>query len=133
RLRPAPSARAQPRHFPTRHLPGGIHLCAASVLVGCDAAVRPFVRLLIPMRLSVGNWVGHFPWFFTNNWLHQNLPKPETTPQKLMRNACNDRLPLSRDLCDAVVTDAGGLDRACSYRVLCERYIRYVLQLHSRH
>jgi len=32
-------------------------------------------------------FVGHFPWFFTFNYLDANIPKPEETLQKLARNA----------------------------------------------
>jgi len=39
------------------------------------------------LAASGGTMVGHFPWFFTYNFLDANLPKPENFEQKLLRQA----------------------------------------------
>lgn len=39
------------------------------------------------LAASAGTMVGHFPWFFTYNYLDANLRKPKDTKEKLMRNA----------------------------------------------
>lgn len=36
---------------------------------------------------STATFVGHYPWFATYNILNANLPKPDSTLQKLGRNA----------------------------------------------
>jgi hypothetical protein len=39
------------------------------------------------LAASGGTLVGHFPWFFTYNYLDANLPQPKNTKEKLIRNA----------------------------------------------
>lgn len=47
----------------------------------------PLVMFHGALAASAATMVGHFPWFFTYNWLDVNLPKAETTVQKLSRRA----------------------------------------------
>jgi hypothetical protein len=37
---------------------------------------------------AAGTMVGHFPWFFTHNFLDERIKRPDTLGLKLLRNAC---------------------------------------------
>jgi len=50
------------------------------------------------LAASGGTIVGHFPWFFTYNYLDSTLPKPENFEQKLLRQA-------TMGFCSSVVSD----------------------------
>ena len=39
------------------------------------------------LAASAATFVGHFPWFFTFNYLDSKLPKYETTGKKFLRRA----------------------------------------------
>lgn len=39
------------------------------------------------LATAAATFVGHYPWFGTYNFLNENLPLPETLPQKLLRSA----------------------------------------------
>jgi len=47
----------------------------------------PLVMYHGALAASGATIVGHFPWFFTYNYLDANLPKPHDLREKLMRNA----------------------------------------------
>eukprot|EP00096_Caligus_rogercresseyi_P016233 TRINITY_DN8825_c0_g1_i1.p1 TRINITY_DN8825_c0_g1~~TRINITY_DN8825_c0_g1_i1.p1 ORF type:complete len:276 (-),score=50.05 TRINITY_DN8825_c0_g1_i1:369-1196(-) len=47
----------------------------------------PFVMFHGALAAASATMAGHFPWFFTFNYLQETLPKPEHTYQKLGRNA----------------------------------------------
>ena len=51
------------------------------------------------MGAMSATWVGHFPWFFTNNYLTKNLPKFEFEHGKYVRNAFIG-------FCSSVVSDS---------------------------
>ena len=94
-------------------------------------------------------FVGHYPWFYTNNMLHESLPKPKDFMpwignefvQKLCRNAV--RLVascISRECCTLAtfphtsiidVCICADLDVGGWLHLLCR--LRHRFQLHSRH
>jgi hypothetical protein len=39
------------------------------------------------LAASAATFVGHFPWFFTFNFLDEKIPKYETTGKKFLRRA----------------------------------------------
>jgi len=58
----------------------------------------PLVLFHGALAASGGTLVGHFPWFFTYNWLDSTLAKPKNTKEKLLRNAF-------MGFCSSVVSD----------------------------
>jgi len=60
----------------------GIKLLGAKVLKG-----GPQVFFHGALAASAATFVGHYPWFFTQNYLQERVPKPEGFAARLVRNA----------------------------------------------
>jgi len=69
-----------------------------SSLVAKISKSGPTVLFHGAIAASGGTLVGHFPWFFTYNYLDKNLPIAKNTREKLLRNA-------SMGFCSSVVSD----------------------------
>jgi len=69
-----------------------------SILTSKVRTSGPLVLYHGALAASGGTLVGHFPWFFTYNWLDTTLAKPTNTKEKLMRNAF-------MGFCSSVVSD----------------------------
>jgi len=69
-----------------------------SILSSKIRASGPLVLFHGALAASGGTLVGHFPWFFTYNYLDKALAKPKDTKEKLLRNAF-------MGFCSSVVSD----------------------------
>jgi len=69
-----------------------------SLLMKKVKASGPQVLFHGTLATFAGSLVGHFPWFFTYNWLDHNLPKSDETIKKLGRSAL-------MGFCSSVVSD----------------------------